>query len=117
MRIDATTDGNFFYQYTVRILVPELRPVDIAVLDKLRNHRQQHETDTIGAIGYRLGYLPPYSPNFNPIEKMRSKVKAILRKLSTRASKALDEAIRIALESITSPNAAGWLPFFGDRIS
>ena len=94
-----------------------MRPGDIVVLDNLRSHKQQRVTDAIGAAGCRLEYLPPYSPDLNPIEKMWSKVKAILRKLAARTSEALDEAIRIALESITSADAAGWLASCGYSIS
>jgi transposase len=117
MSIDAATDGEIFFQYVVHILVPELRPGDIVVLDNLRSHKQQRVTDAIGAAGCRLEYLPPYSPDLNPIEKMWSKVKAILRKLAARTSEALDEAIRIALESITPADAAGRLASCGYSIS
>ena len=117
MTVDAATDNEIFYQYVVRVLVPELRPGDIVVLDNLRSHKQQRVTDAIGAAGCRLEYLPPYSPDLNPIEKMWSKVKAILRKLAARTSEALDEAIRMALESITPTDAMGWLASCGYNIS
>ena len=117
MSIDAATDGEIFYQYVGRVLLPELRPGDIVVLDNLRSHKQQRVTDAIGAAGCRLEYLPPYSPDLNPIEKMWSKVKAILRKLAARTSEALDEAIRMALESITPTDAMGWLASCGYNIS
>ena len=117
MSIDAATDGEIFYQYVVRVLLPELRPGDIVVLDNLRSHKQQRVTDAIGSVGCRLEYLPPYSPDLNPIEKMWSKVKAILRKLAARTSEALDEAIRMALESITPTDARGWLASCGYNIS
>ena len=59
MSIDAATDGEIFYQYVVRVLLPELRPGDIVVLDNLRSHKQQRVTDAIGSAGCRLEYLPP----------------------------------------------------------
>ena len=117
MSIDAATDGEIFYQYVLHVLVPELRPGDIVVLDNLRSHKQQRVTDAVRAAGGRLEYLPPYSPDLNPIEKMWSKVKAILRKLAARTSETLDEAIHIALESVTPTDALGWLASCGYSIS
>lgn len=117
MTIDAPTDGEIFYQYVVHILVPQLRSGNIVVLDNLRSHKQQRVIDAIQAAGARVEFLPPYSPDLNPIEKMWSKVKAILRKLAARTSEALDEAIRVALESITAADAAAWLASCGYTIS
>ncbi len=117
MTIDAATDGEIFYLYVVRILVPQLRPGDIVVLDNLRSHKQQRVIEAIQAAGARTEFLPPYSPDLNPIEKMWSKVKAILRKLAARTSAALDDAIRVALESITAADAAAWLASCGYTIS
>ena len=114
---NAATDGEIFYQYVVRVLVPELRPGNIVVLDNLRSHKQQRVTAAIEEAGGRVEFLPPYSPDLNPIEKMWSKFKAILRKLAARTSEALDEAIRVALESITPEDAAGWLALCGYTIS
>ena len=117
MTVDAATDNEIFDQYVVRVLVPKLHPGDIVVLDNLRSHKQPRVTAAIESLGARVEYLPPYSPDLNPIEKMWSKVKAILRKLAARTSEALDEAIRIALESVTSADAAGWLASCGYTIS
>lgn len=117
MTADAATDNEIFYQYVVRVLVPELRPGDIVVLDNLRSHKQPRVAAAIESAGARVEYLPPYSPNLNPIEKMWSKIKATLRKLAARTSEALDEAIRIALESVTASDAAGWLASCGYGIS
>ena len=117
MTIDAATDGEIFSQYVVHVLVPELRPGDIVVLDNLRSHKQPRVTVAIEETGARVEFLPPYSPNLNPIEKRWSKCKAILRKLAARTSEALDDAIRVALESITPEDAAGWLASCGHTIS
>lgn len=113
MTVDAPTDGEIFYQYVVHVLVPELRPGDIVVLDNLRSHKQQRVMASIEKAGGRVEFLPPYSPDLNPIEKMWSKFKSILRKLAARTSEALDEAIRVALESVTPEDAAGWLASCG----
>jgi hypothetical protein len=117
MTVDAATDGEIFHRCVVRILVPQLRPGNIVVLDNRRAHKQQRVIDAIQAAGARVEFLPPYSPDLNPIEKMWSKVKAILRKLAARTSDALDEAIRVALESVTAADAAAWLASCGYTIS
>ena len=117
MTIDAATDGEVFHRYVVCFLVPELRPGDIVILDNLRAHKQQRTIAAIEAAGARVEFLPPYSPDLNPIEKMWSKIKTILRKLAARTSDALDEAIRVALESITPDDAAAWLASCGYSIS
>ena len=76
---DEPTDGEIFHQYVRQVLVPELRPGDIVVMDNLRAHKQQRTIQAIEAAGCRVEFLPPYSPDLNPIEKMWSKVKGILR--------------------------------------
>ena len=78
MTIDEPTDGEIFHQYVRKVLVPELRPGDIVVMDNLRAHKQQRSIQAIEAAGCRVEFLPPYSPNLNPIEKMWSKVKVFL---------------------------------------
>lgn len=117
MTIDAATDGEVFHRYVVCFLVPELRPGDIVILDNLRAHKQQRTIAAIEDAGARVEFLPPYSPDLNPIEKMWSKVKTILRKLAARTSDALDEAIRVALESISPDDATAWLASCGYIIS
>ena len=75
MSIDAATDGEIFYQYVVRVLLPELRPGDIVVLDNLRSHKQQRVTDAIGAAGCRLEYLPPTPRTSIPSRKCGARSK------------------------------------------
>ena len=113
MTIDSPTDGEIFYRYVLHVLLPELNAGDIVVLDNLGAHKQQRVVEAIQGAGCRVEFLPPYSPDLNPIEKMWSKVKSILRKLAARTSDALDDAIRHALECITPQDAASWLASCG----
>ena len=116
MTIDAPTDGEIFHQYVRQVLVPELRPGDIVVMDNLRAHKQQRTIQAIEEAGCTVEFLPPYSPDLNPIEKMWSKVKGILRSLAARTSEKLDEALASALDSVTPQDAKGWLASCGYTI-
>lgn len=116
MTIDHPTDGEIFYQYVKCVLVPALRPGDIVVFDNLSSHKQKRVFDQIEAAGARGELLPPYSPDLNPIEKMWSKLKAILRSLAARTSEELDIAIELALEMVTPQDAKGWLASCGYTI-
>ena len=105
---DEPTDGEIFHRYVRQVLVPELSPGDTVVMDNLRAHKQQRTIQAIEAAGCKVEFLPPYSPDLNPIEKLWSKVKGILRSLAARTSEKLDESIRIALDSVTLQDARGW---------
>ena len=117
MTIDAPTDKDIFLAYVRNVLVPSLRRGDIVVLDNLRSHKVPEVVAAIRSAGARAEFLPPYSPDLNPIEKMWSKVKGILRSLAARTSEKLDEAIRIALDSVTLQDAQGWASSCGYCIS
>ena len=86
---------------------------DVVVLDNLSSHKNQEVRDLIESAGAELWFLPPYSPDLNPIEKMWSKVKAILRKLKARTEQALITAIAKALEHITASDVKGWFKSCG----
>lgn len=77
-------------------------------MDNLRTHHIQAVSDVLHDAGVQVLYLPPYSPDLNPIEKLWSKVKAVLRKLRVRSSNALDAAIRFALDQVSADDCAGW---------
>ncbi|MFA6187621.1 MAG: transposase, partial [Phycisphaerae bacterium] len=83
------------------------------VLDNLSAHKSQQVRELIESVGAELWYLPPYSPDLNPIEKMWSKVKSILRTLKTRTKEALIDAIAEALERVTASDAKGWFESCG----
>ena len=108
MVVDGATNKDIFQAYVEHILLPTLESGDIVVLDNLSAHKNKKVRDMIESVGAQLWFLPPYSPDLNPIEKMWSKIKAILRALKVRTEKALINAIAKALDAITVSDAKGW---------
>jgi transposase len=92
-----------------------LRPGDIVVLDNLNAHKDPEVIAAIERAGATVWHLPPYSPDFNPIEQMWSKVKSILRSLKARTAEALLDAIGVALRAVTAADAQGWFAHCGYR--
>ncbi len=92
-------DGDAFY--VEKVLVPELRPRDVVVLDNLPAHKVKGARQAIEAAGAKLLFLPPYSPDFNPIELAFAKLKALLKAAAARTLPALHEAIAAALDRFT----------------
>lgn len=90
-----------------------LRPGDIVVMDNLSAHKDARVIAAIESAGAIACYLPPYSPDFNPIEEMWSKVKEILRSLKARTAEALLDAIGMALRAVTATDAEGWFAHCG----
>lgn len=117
MTIDAPTDGDVFLAYVRRILAPSLRPGDIVVLDNLRSHKVAGVVEAVEAAGAGVVYLPPYSPDLNPIEKMWSKIKTALRAMSARTSPGLHHAIRKAFRQVTREDATSWFTSCGYTFS
>ncbi len=117
MSIDAATDGEVFLAYVANVLVPTLRQGDIVVLDNLGAHKSAAVEAAIRSAGATVEYLPAYSPDLNPIEKMWSKIKAILRAARARTSRALNAAIRKAFSSVTSDDALSWFVSCGYRFN
>lgn len=97
-----------FETYVEKLLAPTLKEGDIVIMDNLSSHKGPRVKELIEARGATLMYLPQYSPDLNPIEKMWSKIKAILRKMKARTSEQLDTAIAAALSSVTAEDAKGW---------
>jgi transposase len=87
--IDGPMNGNAFVAYVEQILVPTLTPGDIVVMDNLSVHKVPGVRQAIETAGAKLLYLPPYSPDFNPIEQLFAKLKALLRKAGERSVDAL----------------------------
>jgi len=108
MSIEGATDRDVFHEYVRSVLVPSLRPGDLVVLDNLAAHGDERARRLIEKAGARMMFLPPYSPDLNPIEKMWSKIKTALRSIKARTSEALQVAIGEALASITEQDAIGW---------
>ena len=92
MTIAEATDGDIFLAYLEQVLCPRLRPGQVVIMDNLSVHKVAGVRERIEAVGARLLYLPPYSPDFNPIEPAWSKVKQILRSLKARTADALEAA-------------------------
>ena len=115
MVVAGPVDTDVFRAYVTHVLVPTLSPGDVVVLDNLSSHKAPDIRERIEAVGALLWYLPPYSPDLNPIEQMCSKVKTILRKLAARTEEALYHAIAQGLRSITSNDAQGWFEHCGYR--
>ena len=103
--IDGPMNGDAFFAYVEQILVPTLKPGDIVVMDNLSSHKLPAIREAIEAAGARLLYLPPYSPDFNPIEQLFAKLKAALRKAAERSVESLWNRIAILLHSFRQTNA------------
>ena len=99
--LDGAMDGDAFRTYTAAILAPTLRPGDIVVMDNLPAHKVAGIAETIAAAGAQLFYLPPYSPDMNPIEMAFAKLKAALRAQPARTIDALWKRIGAVLEAYT----------------
>ncbi len=115
MVIEGATDAAIFRAYVKHVLVPTLRPGEIVVMDNLSSHKSPEIRQMIEAAGAELWYLPPYSPDLNPIEKMWSKVKTFLRGTKARGTEELYQAIRQALQKIKPQDARGWFESCGYR--
>jgi transposase len=108
MTIEAATDADIFLAYLDHILCPVLRQGDVVVMDNLSSHKVQGVRERIEAAGAELLYLPPYSPDLNPIEKAWAKLKQLIRSAKPRTNEALQQAIADALQKITPQNAKAW---------
>lgn len=117
MAVDAATSGDVFRAYVERVLVPSLRKDDIVVLDNLSAHKDKAALRMIEGAGAQVRFLPPYSPDLNPIEKMWSKVKQLLRGEKARTKKSLIAAIAAALSCVTEADALGWFASCGYRLT
>jgi transposase len=113
MTVEGATDTAVFRAYIEQVLVPTLVADDVVVMDNLSVHKVSGIREAIEATGARLIYLPPYSPDYSPIESCWSKLKAILRKAKARSREALDEALTQAIEHITQSDAKGWFNLCG----
>jgi len=108
MALEGTTDTESFRTYVDQVLVPTLRPGDIVVMDNLSPHKSDPTLALIVNAGSQVLFLPAYSPDLNPIEKMWSKVKSLLRGAEARTAADLITAIGQALARVTPKDALGW---------
>jgi transposase len=84
MVLDGPINGDWFEAYVTQVFIPELRPGDVVIMDSLSSHKRASVRERIEAVGASLRFLPPYGPDFNPIEKAFSRLKAMLRKIGER---------------------------------
>ena len=113
MVVSGATDSDVFRCYVQHVLVPQLKPGDVVVLDNLQPHKASGVREMIEAAGATLLYLPPYSPDFNPIENMWSKVKQFLRSVGARSFESLLEAIAAALRAVKVNDCLGFFRHCG----
>jgi transposase len=108
MTLEGATDTESFRAYVAVVLVPTLQSGDIVVMDNLSPHKSDPTLALITAVGAQVIFLPAYSPDLNPIEKMWSKLKGLLRTAEARTPADLVQAIGQALARITAQDALGW---------
>ena len=126
VRADGTTvakffsgsmNGDLFLDYIRHDLTPALHGGDLVIMDNLRCHKVRGVKEAIEKIGAQVLYLPPYSPDFNPIEMMWSKIKAILRKIKARAVDALLDALPHVFQAVSVSDTIGWFHKSGYSLS
>ena len=115
MALDGPINGAAFQAYVDQVLVPELKAGDIVVIDNLGSHKGACVRAAIEAAGAKLLYLPPYSPDFNPIENAFAKLKALLRKAAARTIETVVAAIGERLDTFTPQECANYLANAGYR--
>ena len=102
------TTGDRFVEYLENVLIPTLHDGDIVIMDNMRSHHVKKVSEVLQKAKIQLLYLPPYSPDFNPIEKMWSKMKAIMRKMKIRDETLLSAAVKTALGNVRISDCKGW---------
>ena len=113
MTIESPTDGDVFLAFLEQVLGPKLQPGHVVVLDNLGAHKVEGVRGLIESRGAQLLYLPPYSPDFNPIEQAWSKVKQLLRGAKARLLDQLEPAIARSIAAITPQNAQAFFRHCG----
>lgn len=111
--IDGAMNGEIFRAYVEQILAPTLGPGDLVILDNLGSHKVAGVREAIEAKGARLLYLPPYSPDLNPIEPAFAKLKSLLRKAAARSVDTLWTAIADAIRNFTPQECANYFAHAG----
>jgi transposase len=104
--VDGAINRDVFDAFVEQVLASELRPGDVVILDNLSSHKSEHARQLIESRGARLVFLPPYSPDLNPIEMVFAKVKQLLRSLGCRTKDALWKAMQSVLDRISPSDAA-----------
>jgi transposase len=113
MTVEGAVNAEIFRSYVREVLLPTMRAGDILVMDNLSTHKDQESLDLLKNAGVTVRFLPAYSPDYNPIELMWSKVKAYLRKVEARCNESLLRAIGDALSKVTQKDATHWFAHCG----
>ena len=113
MVLDGPMNGVAFLAYVEQVLAPTLRPDDLVIMDNLPAHKRRGVRAAIEAAGAKLRFLPPYSPDFNPIENAFAKLKTLLRRAAARTGEDLWNAIRDALQKVTPGECANYFTAAG----
>jgi transposase len=117
MTVNAGTSADVFLVYVEQVLVPELRPGDVVVMDNLSAHKGAQVRRLIEAAGCELLFTPPYSPEFNPIEEAWAKLKDIIRRARNRTRDTFDHAVAQAMKMVCLEDILGWFSFAGYRLN
>jgi transposase len=115
LAVEGPTTGEVFETYIEKVLAPTLWEGQVVVMDNLSSHKGSRVRELIEGCGCKLMYLPPYSPDFNPIEEAFSKIKGLLRKAEARSREALVEAMGRAISAVTPIDAEGFFEHRGYR--
>jgi transposase len=113
LAVEGATNREVFETYVERVLAPRLRPGQVVVMDNLTAHKGDKVKELIEEQGCELIYLPPYSPDFNPIEEAFSKIKSLVRKSEARSREALVDAIGKGISMVTAEDARGFFAHCG----
>ncbi len=104
--VDGAVNGDVFESFVEFVLLPELHPGDVVIMDNLSSHKRQRTRELIESTGAELVFLPPYSPDLNPIEMVFSKIKQKLRTLACRTQAILWRSMQSVLDTITPADAS-----------
>src|SRR5215204_4921582 len=115
LAVEGATNREVFETYVEQILAPTLRRGQVVVMDNLTAHKGERVRELIESQGCELIYLPPYSPDFNPIEEAFSKIKGLMRKAEARSREALLEAMGKAISALSAEDARGFFEHCGYR--
>lgn len=114
--IDAATSAEVFEAFVQAELVPNLKPGDVVVMDNLQAHKTPSALEAIRQAGAEILFLPPYSPEFNPIERAWSKLKEFVRRTQTLSREAFETAVAAAMDAISLQDIRAWTAFAGYQV-
>lgn len=115
--IESGTSVDVFYAFVKSELLPNLKPGDIVLMDNLSAHKNAKIVSTIQSVGATVKFLPPYSPDFNPIEKLWGKLKEFVRRQATDTRESFDDAVAAAMNLISQSDLLGWFQHCGYRVT